>query len=271
MGQSKLSLNGATRVITHPDEGKREAALNLPRHATMESSHTELETYLKVLAHGNRLELLQTLRTPRTLDEIHLTPSAGGENGSPDRNMTRQGIQNHLNKLIDAGIVRVTPTDRKGKRGILEYHLDSARLFAIVEELRKVTREPVVDEIDPLATQALTGVGTAGWTEGPKIVLVHGVREGRVFPLLQKDLRPPRGWLIGRSPGVPVRLDYDPFVSLENAEIIQERSDFALLDLRTSKNGTYLNWRRLPAGARVPLESGDVIGVGRTLLVFRPD
>lgn len=236
----------------------------------MEARHDELETYLKALAQAKRLELIEALRTPRTLDEIHLTPSVAVEMGGADRSMTRQGVQNHLDKLIDVGIVRVAPTDRKGKRGILEYRLDTARLFALIEELRRITREPTASPLDPLATQDLEGPAAAAWPAGPKLVLVHGAREGRVFPLLQRDQRPPRGWVIGRAPEAPVQLDYDPYVSLENAEILQRSGVFRILDLRSAKNGTYVNWRRIPPGGEVPLEAGDVIGVGRSLLVFRP-
>lgn len=236
----------------------------------MEANYVELEAYLKALAQANRLELIDALRVPRTLDEIHLTPTMAVEMGGADRAMSRQGVQNHLDKLIDVGVVRVAPTDRKGKRGILEYRLDAGRLFALIEELRRITREPTVGPIDPLATQPLSDAGNEPWPEGPKLVLVHGIREGHVFPLLQRDLRAPRGWLIGRSPGLPVRLDYDPYVSLENAEILSEGREFKILDLRAAKNGTYVNWRRLPPGGEAVLESGDVIGVGRSLLVFRP-
>lgn len=235
----------------------------------MEAHYADLEAYLKALAQANRLELIEALRVPRTLDEIRLTPTVAVEMGGADRVMSRQGVQNHLDKLIDVGVVRVAPTDRKGKRGILEYRLDTARLFALIEELRHITREPAVGPVDPLATQQLSDDAATTWQEGPKLVLVHGVREGRAFPLLQKDLRPPRGWLLGRAPGVPVRLDYDPYVSLENAEIIQRANEFRLLDLRSAKNGTMLNWKRLPPGGEAPLESGDVIGLGRTLLLFR--
>lgn len=236
----------------------------------MEAPYAELEGYLKAIAQANRLELLESLRVPKTLDEIQLRPTAALVMGSAERVMSRQGVQNHLNKLIDAGIVRVALTDRKGKRGILEYHLDSARLFALVEELRRLTRLPASNAIDPLATQQLSEPASAPWTEGPKLVLVHGVREGRVFPLHKKDARAPRGWLIGRAAGAAVQLEYDPFVSIENAEIVERGSGYRLLDVRSARNGTCLNWRRLPPGGEAPLESGDVIGVGRTLLVFRP-
>ncbi|MHB8585802.1 MAG: FHA domain-containing protein [Thermoplasmatota archaeon] len=234
----------------------------------MPVDYQELESYLKALGQANRLELLDALRVPRTLDEIRLNPSPGSS-GNPERTMTRQGIQNHLNKLIDAGVVTVAPTDRKGKRGILEYRLAYSRLFAVVEELRALTLKPAAGPVDPFATQTLVDPVDATWADGPKLVLVHGVREGRAFALLQKDLHPPRGWVIGRAASAAVRLEYDPFVSQENAEILHQGRGFTLLDLRSSRNGTFLNWKRLAPGAEAPLSPGDVIGLGRTLLVFR--
>ncbi|MEO7397883.1 MAG: FHA domain-containing protein, partial [Ilumatobacteraceae bacterium] len=57
--------------------------------------------------------------------------------------------------------------------------------------------------------------------------------------------------------------------SLENSEIRADGNDFVLVDLRSSRNGTWLNWRRLGAEVRARLEPGDVIGIGRSLLVFR--
>jgi hypothetical protein len=38
---------------------------------------------------------------------------------------------------------------------------------------------------------------------------------------------------------------------------------------RGSKNGTMLDFQPLPRGGSAPLTNGDVVGVGRTNLVFR--
>lgn len=230
-----------------------------------------LESYLKVLAYANRLELLSILRKPRTLDEIHLSPGTSQAAGSPDRAISRQAVQNHLDKLIEAGLVRVAQTDRKGKRLVQEYGLDHVRLFAVLEELRKLSTLASDGPVDPFATEGLADARTLAWEEGAKCVLVHGVREGTAFPLRHKDLKPPRGWVLGRAPDLPVSLEYDPYVSSENAEILRVGDGYRLLDLRTAKNGTFINWQRLPVGGQVPLKSGDVIGVGRSLLVFRAD
>ncbi|HVL48036.1 MAG TPA: FHA domain-containing protein [Candidatus Thermoplasmatota archaeon] len=228
-----------------------------------------LEAFLKVLATTNRLELLSLLRRPKTLDEIRLTPAASQAAGSPDRAISRQAVQGHLDRLIDVGLVRVASTERKGKRAVQEYALDHARLFAVLEEMRKLSRLESTAAVDPFATESLGEGRPLAWEDGPKVVIVHGVREGRAFPLKASAAKAPRGWIIGRAADAHVPLEYDPFVSTENSEIVKTAEGFRLLDLRTARNGTYLNWNRLPVGGSAPLESGDVIGVGRSLVVFR--
>lgn len=231
----------------------------------------KLESYLKTLAYASRLELLSLLRAPKTLDEIHLQPGASQAGENPDRPISRQAVQNHLDKLQEAGLIRVGTTERKGKRAVYEYTLDHARLFAVAEELRKVSAlEPTV-ALDPNATEGLPDAREASWESGPKLVLVHGVHEGRAFALKPSKTRPGRGWVIGRGTDCAVNLEYDPYVSVENSEIIAVGKQFRLLDLRSSKNGTFLNWRRLAVGGEAALRTGDVLGVGRSLLLFRED
>lgn len=231
--------------------------------------YTRLEAYLKTLAQANRLELLHILRAPRTLDEIHLAPAKEHAGETPERNITRQGVANHLDKLVEAGLVRVGSTDRKGRRALNEYVLDHARVFALVEELRKISEFGPHVPLDPFATIQMPETAAEPWESGPKLVLVHGVREGTSFPLKPSAVKPPRGWIVGRSGESHVCLEYDPYVSAENAEIIHRADGYRVLDLRTAKNGTFLNWRRLPAGGEASLANGDVLGLGRSLLVFR--
>ena len=229
-----------------------------------------LEGYLKVLSHANRLELLSLLRQPRTLDEVTMTPTASQAEGNPHRAITRQAVQSHLDRLAEVGLVRVAPTRRVGKRAVHEYFLDQTRLFAIVEEMRKLGRLRSRVALDPFATMDLESNARASPDEDClRVVIVHGIDEGRTFPLRHADRRSPRGWIVGRSADAHVMLDYDPYVSLENCEILEDGAGFRLLDLRTAKNGTHLNWRRLPVGGETALRNGDVIGVGSSLLVFR--
>lgn len=230
--------------------------------------YDRLEEYLSALAYGSRLELLNILRYPRNVQDIRLSPRQVRPGENPDRPVARQTIQGHLDKLVDIGLV--VCRESKEKRG-KEYVVNPQKLYQILEELRKVgtvtADAPMPHEgtVDLGATRAERAVS------GPRFVLVHGLHEGKTFPLRRDDLREGRGWVIGRREGLQVSLEYDPFVSGENAEVVQEGKEFALLDLRNSKNGTLLNWRRLDKDERPVLVSGDVIGVGRSLLVFRRD
>lgn len=230
-----------------------------------------LETYLKVLSHANRLRLLRLLREPRTLGEIELTPSPSQARGNPDRTISRQAVRNHLDQLVEAGVVRVRTTRGDDGRKRNEYVLDQSRLFAVFEEMQKLTELETHFQPDPRETIAMGGDPSTEWDEGPKLVLVHGVHEGRSFPLRRSDLDDDRGWVIGRADDAHVPLAYDPYVSKQNSEILPTDDGYEILDLRTSKNGTWLNWHRLPTGGQAKLGPGDVVGVGRSRLVFRAD
>lgn len=228
-----------------------------------------LERFLKSLAYANRLELLSMLRIPRTLEEIHLSPGPAKAGESADRPISRQAVRGHLEQLEDAGLVRVRTGERPGRRAQHEYVLDHAQLFAVVDELRKLSTLEASVRLDPMATQQLQESRGPLWEEGLKVVIVRGVQEGKAFSLRHGALKSPRGWVIGRSPEAHVCLEYDPFVSMENSEIIKVGDTYRLLDLRNARNGTFLNWKRLPVGGEAPLAGGDIVGVGRSLLLFR--
>ncbi|MBI2077858.1 MAG: FHA domain-containing protein [Euryarchaeota archaeon] len=228
-----------------------------------------LEKTLNALSYARRLELLSQLRIPRTMDEIRLLPGRARSGTRPERPISRQAVQAHLDQLVDAGFVRVRASPRAERKSQREYVLDESRLFAATEEFRAIASMRGRGDAYPDATQALSDAPRHSFEPGPKLLLVHGLGEGRAFPLTRDRLKADRGWIIGRKSGLHVALEYDPFVSGENSEIVPRANGFRLLDLRTARNGTSLNWPRLPVGADVPLEPGDLVGVGRTLLLFR--
>lgn len=229
--------------------------------------YDKLEESLRALAYSSRLELLSILRSPRALQDIRVQPRQLKPGESPDRAVARQTIQAHLDKLVEIGVV--IARDREEGRG-KEYVVNPQRMFQVLEEMRKVATITTGAPVPRLDTVDLAGARTPKMAEGPKVLLVHGLLEGKVFPLRRADLRDDgRGWVIGRKPGLQVSLDYDPYISVENSEILARDGGFQLLDLRTSKNGTWLNWERLDKDEKVPLATGDVIGVGRSTLVFR--
>jgi DNA-binding transcriptional ArsR family regulator len=227
-----------------------------------------LAEVLKALGNPNRLALLHALRRPRMVSDLELHPEQAREGENPDRPISHQAVREHLAKLRAIGVVAVQRNEHDG--GIVdEYVLNHPQLFAIVEELRQLGELRAQEQFAPLPTIAAGKPAEVPRDGGPRFVLVRGQGEGRVFPLRKDTLSADRGWIIGRKRGLAVSLDYDPFVSGENAEVLLNGNGFTLLDIRSSRNGTLLNFKVLPRGASAPLRDGDIVGVGRTNLVFR--
>lgn len=231
--------------------------------------YIDLAETLQALSYPARLELLDMLRFPHTAAEVRLAPTRVVPGENPDRAVSKQAVQAHLDKLVDTGLVRVSSID-VGGRSVNQYVANSQRLYAITEELRSVCvryagRGPIGD-----ATGTLGGPAQATAASGPRLVLVHGVYEAKTFALSDENAQDGR-WVIGRRRGATVSLDYDPFVSSEHAFITREASGFVLHDAPESKNGTLVNWETMPKGSTRRLKAADIIGVGRSLLSFAAD
>lgn len=231
--------------------------------------YAALAEFLSALAYPARLELLRILRFPHIASEIRLAPLRVEPGTNPDRVASKQTIQAHLDKLVDADLVRVEPAPA-GARPANVYSVNSQRVYAVTEDLRKVStmyagRGSVGD-----ATGTLSGAPRdAREASGPRLVLVHGLYEGKSYRLDPSTSVAGR-WVIGRRRDVAVPLDYDPYVSLENTEVRVEQGRVVVEDLPDSKNGTTVNWEVLPKGRARILRPADVVGVGRSLLVFAP-
>lgn len=227
---------------------------------------------LEILANENRLEILGQLRIPRTVTEIELRPPSARAGENPDRAISRQAVRVHLQKLAELGLV----VSRRSRRGLVvadEFTVNRARLYALMEEIRELTVVPA-NQGEFLPQETLVGAPSEAPARGhvPRLVIAKGIPEGRAFALTAAAAEgASRGWVIGRKVGLAVTLDYDAFVSSQNSEITLEGGGYRLHDLRSNRNGTYLNWRKLDKGATVPLAHGDVISVGRSVLVFRTD
>lgn len=229
---------------------------------------SDLSGWLKLLAVENRIELLAQLQSPKTMDQVRLRPSPSQAGARPERPISRAAVQQHLAQLVEAGLVRVLP-EAKGSRA-KAFVLDHARLFALVEEVRSLGQ--LRGELqNPGLTLGQASVPSSSWSAGPKLILVHGVKEGRAFPLRAAALTEDRGWIIGRAATSAVCLDYDPYISHEHAEVSLAGAGFQVTALPEARNGTRLNWLPVPPGATVALAAGDVLGVGNSLLVFRED
>ena len=239
----------------------------LPSRESPIDYHT-LAELLNSLGSPVRLELLDRLRFPHTLSEIKLSPHRRDPGRNPGRPAARQTIQVHVDRLLATKLVHADRSSAGG-RSAPTYVVNSLRLYELLEELRRLSvrhagRGPTSD-----ATGTLAGLPAPGATAGPRLVLVHGVYEGKAFPLDDESSQEGQ-WTIGRRAGLAVVLDYDPFISLRNSVVAEDEQGYVLRDLG-SKNGTSVNWVPLPANGSARLRSGDVIGVGRSLLVFIPE
>lgn len=229
----------------------------------------ELEAALKALSFSNRLELIELLREPRTLDEIHLTPSETHAGKSPERSLTRQAVRHHLDTLAEVGVIRLDK--RKGEDGRIrtEYVLDEAGFYAIIQKLQGLAAAGTRVPLEPYKTEAAEREQTGPWPQGPKLVQVHGGRQGAIHRLAELEPGAERGWILGRSPDADIPIQHDPYVSAKDTEILRSQSrGFEVLDLRTSTNQTRVNGAKLPLGGRRELEHGDVLQIGTTMLLF---
>lgn len=221
-----------------------------------------LSEALASLANPTRLALLRKLRTPRPLGEIDLR-APGPDEGRP---LSRQGVKEHLTRLLDVGVV-VGLSSHEDGRSPTEYVLNHQTLFSIAEEVRLLARNrPTVEP----EVQTVRVPADPGPPRMPRecLVLVKGLDEGRAFDL-SPARSPARAWLIGRKRSAAVCLDFDAHVSSENTLVEWDGGHHTLRDLPGSRNGTTLNLAPLPKDATVRLSHGDLVGVGRTLLLYR--
>lgn len=214
---------------------------------------------LQAIASPSRLGILRQLRSPRALREVVVRGEDNG--GAP---LARQSVRKHLDTLIDAGLV-FSRTGERDYGETSEFIVNHQRIYLLSEEVRGLARMRPTVEVDH---PTIAGGAASPIPRGrPLLVLVKGLDEGATF-----DLRPqeePHRWVVGRARGSGVCLDFDPSVSSENALIEWRDGAHHLRDLPGSRNGTTHNLRPLGTNEQVRLDQGDIIGVGRSLLVYR--
>lgn len=223
------------------------------RQSADEFNLERLAAWLGPLASPVRLRLLRFLSRPHYLEEVasHL-------------GISRQGARKHLDKLVEIGVLE----RRSGVRDtgpVTEYVLDPQALFIIYDEFEKLGSLRRDDDRDARA-RTLPGGGRAGNSApaGPCLTVVRGLNTGSRHAL---DKDNGREWTLGRDERCQVVVAHDAYASSRHAEVRCDGRSFVLADLG-STNGTLHNWKPLPSGAEVPLKHGDVVGIGKTLLLF---
>ena len=210
---------------------------------------------LSSLGNPVRLAILAQLGSPKTLSEIRV------------QSLARQTLRTHLDKLLEAGVVSMRETTRPYGE-TREYVLNQQALYGLSEEFRELAAiRP--DAISQEATMPRSAATAPFSMKGPCLVLVKGAEVGRVFPLDPPEGARRQEWQIGRRRTLPIALDFDPYVSSDNAHVVWEKGAFTVQDADESRNGTTLNFALLPKGHAHRLRTGDLIGVGRSLLMMR--
>jgi hypothetical protein len=155
--------------------------------------------------------------------------------------------QNHYH-LCGPLQVSFEASDRVRSGGVrCETLLEPSRTAADLDDMSTLHGGALFPDNDRLAPSA-------------RLVALGGPLRGRSFELS------PRAYTLGRSHQNTLALP-DPHVSRSHARIDLEEHGFVLIDLE-SKNGTFARGRRV---ARHPLEPGDRIQLGSTLLEFQLD
>ena len=219
---------------------------------------------LEVLSSEPRLELLHALRTPKALHEIRVTAGFTREGENPDRPISRQAVARHIEQLVDAGLVRRLAPDEEARGD--RYVLSHDQVFALVDAMRGLARiQPLLPDDVSLAATIDKATGSRyQLAPRPRLLVAYGRDDGISYGLDPSM----RSWRVGRAHGCDVRLDYDPYLSSENSQIERSGTSFAISDLG-SRNGTWLNWQRVTEGEERALVSGDLVCVGRSVLVFQ--
>jgi len=118
--------------------------------------------------------------------------------------------------------------------------------------------------VEPVTTAGLLRASAAGSWPWPRsaaatLVAVAGPDAGETFPLAASEER------VGRAEGATIRLR-DPSVSRQQLRVVRDAAGHRLEPL-PGRNPVRCNGRRLRRSRL--FEEGDVLGVGRTLLVYQ--
>lgn len=232
-------------------------------NATAVAEDERLCDLLTALSHPVRLALLRRLLRPVWLSEIRVA-KPGLDGSGPT--LSRQATKEHLDRLLKANLVVSIGDASNGRHGP-RYVLNHREMYGLAETIRRLSRLRGDEEIGGATVMAPAAYRVFD-IQPQALIMVKGPDEGKVYPL-----DPPSAgectWTIGRQAGTDITLDHDAFVSSENTQVTWAEGSYHVSDLASSKNGTRLNFQPLEPGRPERLRTGDLIGIGQTILMFR--
>lgn len=218
---------------------------------THEKDHVGLAQAFTVLANPTRLMLLHRLATPAFVPDLE-----------EELSLTRQALKKHLDALVEGGLVETRRT-RRGVFSATEYAASARGLFAFKEAVLDLALPEERVTRTEQRTRPASNDSASRAHDGPGLLVLHGHRRGAWFPL--EGAGP---IVVGRDETSDIPLAWDPFASARHAALSRDGVGWSLTDLH-ARNGTSVNLQRVELGSTVKLANGDVIGLGRSLLVLR--
>lgn len=223
-----------------------------PLAAAEELEPEELAELFEALSNPRRIRLLHHLAEPQYLREI---ASAFG--------LSRQAVHHHLDRLVETGFLERRSGSRESGP-VTEYVLVPEVLALVHEGVERVSRVPGARRDRPDRTRGGSDHPASSSPPDRGLWVVHGIDAGTRLSLVGDE----GPWVVGRDPTCDLVLEGDPFASARHAEVWPEGTGHRVGDL-ASTNGTFVNGRRLDRREDAALDHGDVVGVGRSLLLYQ--
>lgn len=225
---------------------------------TSDDDQTErILTRLRALASPPRLALLKALVTPSRSTELRVRAASERVGFEPVRNLSRSGVIEHLEVLVDAGLVRrmgeTYVTDQQAVVALLQDLGDLARLRALVEVDVEVTRAAPPPHLQPVPVF-------------PRVLVANGPEAGRAFQLEGEG-----PWRVGRGAESEISLAFDPHVSRAHVVLERDAEGYLARVAPTAKNPVFVDFAKVSAGEAMRARPGALLSLGATLLVLQTE
>lgn len=210
---------------------------------------------LRALGSPVRLQILKALVQPSRAAELRIRAPAERAGLGAERMLGRSTLVEHLDVLVDAGLVR-----RIGET----YVVDQQAMVALLQDLGDLARLRALVEVDVEVTRTAPAPLAQPLPRLPRVLVANGPEAGRAFGL--EGAGP---WRVGRGADCEVALGHDPHVSRVHLTLERDADGTQVRVSPTAKNPAFIDFAQLEAGASARVRSGALLSVGATLLVLQ--
>lgn len=232
------------------------ALVMLARVQPDQDDHSDkLLVHLRALASPVRLRLLKSLVSPTRAPDVRVPAGRARAGFEPQRFLGRSTVIEHLEVLVQAGLVR-----RVGE----EYVVDQQGMVALLQDLGALAKLRALIEVDVESTRPAKPPLDAELPPTPRLTIVSGPEAGRAFGLVGDG-----PWELGRAPGCDIPLPHDPHVSRLHVLVARAADGFTVRVADVAKNAAWVDFARMEPGALAAVRPGAVVTVGATTLVLQ--